>query len=57
MLERVSEDIDETTLSEVMLTVSDPAEAVSYFTNASASEPERVDLLRGLEDRILFERF
>ncbi|OSQ51637.1 tetratricopeptide repeat protein [Marivita geojedonensis] len=40
--------IDGTNLNEVMLTVSDPNEAVAYFQRASKAEPERVDLLRGL---------
>lgn len=40
--------IDGTNLNEVMLTVSDPNEAVSYFQRASNAEPDRIDLLRGL---------
>ncbi len=40
--------IDGTNLNEVMLTVSDPNEAVSYFQRASAADPERIDLQRGL---------
>ena len=40
--------IDGTNLNEVMLTVSDPNEAVSYFQRASSAEPERIDLSRGL---------
>jgi Flp pilus assembly protein TadD len=40
--------IDGTNLNEVMLSVSDPNEAVAYFQRTSASEPERVDLRRGL---------
>lgn len=40
--------IDGTNLNEVMLSVSDPNEAVAYFQRASASEPERIDLARGL---------
>ena len=40
--------IDGTNLNEVMLTVSDPNEAVSYFQRASSGEPDRIDLLRGL---------
>ncbi|WP_299784855.1 tetratricopeptide repeat protein [uncultured Marivita sp.] len=40
--------IDGTNLNEVMLTVSDPNEAVSYFQRASSAEPDRIDLLRGL---------
>lgn len=40
--------IDETNLNEVMLTVGDPNEAVSYFQRANAKSPDRIDLLRGL---------
>ena len=40
--------IDGTNLSEVMLTVSDPNEGVSYFQRASADNPDRIDLQRGL---------
>ena len=40
--------IDESNLNDVMLTVADPAEAVTYFTDAIAINPERIDLKRGL---------
>lgn len=40
--------IDESNLNEVMLTNSDPNEAVSYFQRATAGQPERIDLQRGL---------
>lgn len=40
--------IDESNLNEVMLTNSDPNEAVSYFQRAVAGQPERLDLQRGL---------
>ncbi|MEN8656797.1 MAG: hypothetical protein ABF313_01990, partial [Marivita sp.] len=40
--------IDGTNLNEVMLSVSDPNEAVSYFQRASSGEPDRIDLARGL---------
>ncbi|WP_309664341.1 tetratricopeptide repeat protein [Tabrizicola sp.] len=40
--------IDESNLNDVMLTIADPAEAVSYFQKALQSEPDRVDLKRGL---------
>lgn len=39
--------IDETNLNDVMLTVGDPDEAVTYFKNAVAQKPDRVDLQRG----------
>lgn len=40
--------IDGTNLNEVMLSVSDPNEAVAYFQRASSAEPDRIDLARGL---------
>jgi len=40
--------IDETNLNEIMLTVADPSEAVTYFRNASQQNPDRIDLSRGL---------
>ncbi|MGR3801928.1 tetratricopeptide repeat protein [Marinibacterium profundimaris] len=40
--------VDESNLNEVMLTVADPNEAVSYFTRATGDTPDRIDLQRGL---------
>lgn len=40
--------VDETNLNDVMLSVADPDEAVSYFARASANDPGRIDLMRGL---------
>ena len=40
--------IDETNLNDVMLTVADPNEAVTYFDKAAAANPDRIDLHRGL---------
>lgn len=40
--------IDETNLSDVMLTVADPNEAVSYFRRSTNEMPDRIDLKRGL---------
>lgn len=40
--------IDETNLNDVMLTMGDPGEAVSYFQNAVQQKPDRIDLKRGL---------
>ena len=40
--------VDESNLSDVMLTVGDPNEAVSYFTRSVSEKPDRIDLQRGL---------
>ena len=40
--------VDETNLNDVMLTVGDPNEAVTYFTRAVKDQPDRLDLQRGL---------
>ena len=40
--------IDESNLSDVMLTVADPNEAISYFQRTIKSNPDRIDLKRGL---------
>lgn len=40
--------IDESNLSDIMLTVGDPDEAVSYFSRTAEQNPERIDLKRGL---------
>jgi len=40
--------IDESNLSDIMLTVGDPDEAVAYFTKTLAQSPDRVDLKRSL---------
>ena len=40
--------IDETNLNDVMLTVANPDEGVSYFQRTLAQHPERIDLQRGL---------
>lgn len=40
--------IDETNLNDIMLTVADPNEAVEYFRRATAQDPDRIDLQRGL---------
>jgi len=40
--------IDESNLSDVMLTVADPNEAVDYFRRSAADNPDRIDLQRGL---------
>ncbi|MCU0802872.1 MAG: tetratricopeptide repeat protein [Rhodobacteraceae bacterium] len=45
--------IDESNLSDIMLTVGDPDEAVSYFTRAVNDNPDRIDLKRGLAKSLL----
>jgi len=40
--------VDATNLSDIMLTVGDPSEAVSYFSRATKEHPDRIDLQRGL---------
>ena len=40
--------IDDSNLSEIMLTVGDPDEAVAYFQKTSAENPGRTDAKRGL---------
>lgn len=40
--------IDESNLSDIMLTVGDPNEAVAYFQKSSTENPDRIDLKRGL---------
>lgn len=40
--------IDESNLNDVMLTVADPNEAVTYFIRSTKEKPDRIDLQRGL---------
>lgn len=40
--------IDESNLSDIMLTVADPNEAVDYFSRVVADNPDRIDAKRGL---------
>lgn len=40
--------IDQSNLSDIMLTVADPTEAVNYFKNALAVSPDKIELKRGL---------
>ncbi len=50
-VERAFQDInviDESDLSDVMLTVADPNEAIDYFTRTLKQYPDRIDLRRGL---------
>jgi Flp pilus assembly protein TadD len=48
--------VDESNLNDVMLTVGDPDEAVSYFANASSNDPGRIDLQRGLATSLVRAR-
>ncbi|MGL4319881.1 MAG: tetratricopeptide repeat protein [Paracoccaceae bacterium] len=45
--------IDESNLSDIMLTVGDPDEAVTYFSRAAAANPDRIDLQRGLAKSLI----
>lgn len=50
-VERAFQDVnvvDETNLTDVMLTVADPNEAVEFFARSTKEKPDRVDLQRGL---------
>ncbi len=50
-VERAFQDVnvvDESNLSDIMLTVADPNEAVSYFKRTLKGDPDRIDLQRGL---------
>jgi thioredoxin-like negative regulator of GroEL len=40
--------VDEANLSDIMLTVADPNEAVTYFARSTKEKPDRLDLKRGL---------
>lgn len=45
--------VDESNLSDVMLTVADPNEAVTYFTRSTKDSPDRIDLQRGLAKSLI----
>jgi len=50
-VERAFQDVnvvDESDLSDVMLTVADPNEAIDYFQRTLRSDPTRIDIRRGL---------
>ncbi len=40
--------LDQTNINDIMLTVSDPVEGVTYFKNALALSPDKIELKRGL---------
>ncbi|MAM62515.1 tetratricopeptide repeat protein [Maritimibacter sp. UBA3975] len=48
--------IDESNLNDIMLTVGDPDEAVTYFRRSVAQSPDRVDLKRGLAQSLVRAR-
>lgn len=48
--------IDESNLSDIMLTVADPAESVSYFQRTAADNPDRIDLQRNLAKALVRAR-
>ncbi|MGR3762060.1 tetratricopeptide repeat protein [Roseobacteraceae bacterium NS-SX3] len=55
-VERAFQDVnvvDESNLNDVMLTVADPNEAVSYFQRALKDQPGRIDLQRGLAKSLI----
>lgn len=45
--------VDESNLNDVMLTVADANEAVSYFKRATSEQPDRIDLQRGLAKSLI----
>jgi Flp pilus assembly protein TadD len=45
--------IDESNLSDIMLTVGDPNEAVAYFARTAEQNPDRIDLKRGLANSLI----
>lgn len=45
--------VDENNLSDIMLTVADPNEAVTYFTRSVKDNPDRIDLQRGLATSLI----
>lgn len=58
-VERAFQDVnvvDETNLTDVMLTVADPNEAVTYFQRAAAQDPARIDHQRGLASSLVRAR-
>ncbi|SEO79704.1 Tetratricopeptide repeat-containing protein [Salinihabitans flavidus] len=45
--------VDESNLSDVMLTVADPNEAVAYFNRTLKDNPDRIDIRRGLAKSLI----
>ncbi|WP_223421796.1 tetratricopeptide repeat protein [Tateyamaria pelophila] len=55
-VERAFQDVnvvDETDLNDVMLTVADPNEAVTYFMRTSSDQPDRIEMQRGLAQSLV----
>lgn len=48
--------IDESNMSDVMLTVADPNEAVAFFSRTAADNPARIDAQRGLATSLVRAR-
>ncbi len=48
--------VDGNNLNDVMLTVADPEEAVSYFQRSVSQQPDRIDLQRGLAKSLVRAR-
>jgi Flp pilus assembly protein TadD len=45
--------IDDSNLSDIMLTVGDPNEAVAYFSRTAEQNPDRIDIKRGLATSLI----
>ena len=45
--------VDDANLSDIMLTVADPGEAVTYFQRTLGEHPDRIDLRRGLASSLI----
>ena len=45
--------VDESNLNDIMLTVADPNEAVTYFKRSVVENPDRADLQRGLASSLI----
>lgn len=45
--------VDESNLNDIMMTVADPNEAVTYFKRATSEQPKRADLQRGLAQSLI----
>jgi Flp pilus assembly protein TadD len=50
---READIVNDASFNDVMLTVGEPEEAISYFTRALVAEPGRIDLQRGLAKSLI----